>query len=131
MNKKMARILILIALVVCIVFSACTPVFASISADKIYSDGKAWMSQGQSQNKISANQVADVLKPVANILLAIGSVLVVIVAVIIGIKYVTSTPDQKGHLKKQLIGLVVSAVVLYGAYGIWSIVYSILLQTIG
>lgn len=71
------------------------------------------------------------LNPVANILLTIGSVLIVIVAVVMGIKYLTASPDQQGKLKGQLIGVFVSAVVLYGSYGIWSVVYQVLKNTLG
>lgn len=134
MNRKTAKIIVLILLSICLLFIMYSPVLASgtsLTGDQIQADAKTWLSTGASQNKINPHKVAAVLRPVANILLAIGSVLIVIVAVVMGIKYVSSTPDQKGQLKKQLIGLFVSAVILYGAYGIWALVYSILKTTIG
>ena len=48
----------------------------------------------------------------------------VLVAVLtfMGIKYITSGPEAQGKLKQQLIGVVVSGVVIFGAYGIWQLV---------
>ncbi len=41
------------------------------------------------------------------------------------IQWITATPDKQAKLKIQLIGLVVSAVVIFGAVGIWNLVRSI------
>ena len=38
-----------------------------------------------------------------------------------GIKWITASPDKQGKLKQQLIGLVVSIIVIYGAVGIWTL----------
>ena len=43
-----------------------------------------------------------------------------------GVKYMSATPETRGKLKTQLIGIAISAVVLFGAYGIWSIAYTVL-----
>ena len=37
-----------------------------------------------------------------------------------------ATPEEAAKLKQQLIGLVVSGVVIFGAVAIWKIVYTIL-----
>jgi len=63
------------------------------------------------------------------VLLGIGTVVLVAVALIMAIKYMTATPDAKGKLKTQLIGLVVSAVVVLGATAIWKIIYKVLSST--
>jgi hypothetical protein len=49
----------------------------------------------------------------------------VIVTLYMGIKYITATPDSQARLKQQLIGLVVSGIVIFGAYFIWKIVVNI------
>ena len=43
-----------------------------------------------------------------------------------GMKYMFATPDEAAKLKQQLIGLVVSAVVVLGATAIWKIIYNVL-----
>jgi len=134
MNKKTIKIMAIILLIITILFIINNPVFADTSissGDEAKSKADNWLEQGSKQNKISADKVATILKPLANILLAIGSVVIVVVAVVIAIKYLTASPDAKGKLKAQLVGLFVSAVVLYGAYGIWAIVYTVLKDVIG
>lgn len=46
----------------------------------------------------------------------------VIVTLVMAIKYITANAEQRGKLKQQLVGLVISTVVIYGAVGIWSII---------
>ena len=66
------------------------------------------------------------MRPLASLLLGIGTVVLVIVTAIMGVKYMSATPEMRGKLKTQLIGVAVSAIVLFGAYGIWSIAYTIM-----
>lgn len=45
-----------------------------------------------------------------------------------GIKNLVSTPETRGKLKQQLIGLVVSGVVIFGAYYIWRAVINLMID---
>ena len=42
-----------------------------------------------------------------------------------GIKYFISSPEEQAKLKGQLIGVVVSAVVIFGAVSIWELAINI------
>ena len=59
-------------------------------------------------------------------LVVIGLATVLIVGTIMGIQWITATPDKQAKLKQQLIGLVVATVVIFGAVGIWSLVKTIM-----
>ena len=137
MKQKITKMVLIFSAIFCILFITYQPVYATTpklsSGDQIINAGRTWLDRAKAsgQSKINANQVAEVIKPVANVLLGAGSVLIVIVGVIMGIKYLSASPDQQGQLKKQLVGLFISAIVLYGAYGIWSIVYTVLNSVIG
>ena len=56
--------------------------------------------------------------------MGVAVVVLIVVTVILGIKYMTADPNTQAKLKQQMIGLVVSAAVIFGAVGIWRIVYS-------
>ena len=56
----------------------------------------------------------------------IGAGVLVAVITLMGIRYLTATPDKQAALKEQLIGVVVAGIVIFGAYGIWKIVGNIL-----
>lgn len=63
---------------------------------------------------------------VGNILTTIGLAIVMVGILIIGIKYMMASPEGAAKIKGQLVGLVVAGVVIFGAYGIWSIVVNVL-----
>lgn len=65
------------------------------------------------------------LHGLGQILTTIGAGVMVAVITYMGIKYLTSGPEAQAKLKTQLIGVVVSGVVIFGAYTIWSIVVKI------
>lgn len=60
-----------------------------------------------------------------NLLLAFGMVTAVIVGMIIGIKFMTSTIEEKAKIKEVLVPYVVSCVVIFGAFGIWKLAVNI------
>lgn len=89
-----------------------------------------WKSRGQQDNAgVNAGDLKQIVIPVINILTVIGVFVLVVVTIIMGIKYMFATPDVAAKLKQQLIGLVVSAVVVLGATAIWKIVYNVLTST--
>ena len=89
-----------------------------------------WKSRGQQDNAgVNAGDLKQIVIPVINILTVIGVFVLVAVTIIMGIKYMFATPDVAAKLKQQLIGLVVSAVVVLGATAIWKIAYNVLTST--
>ena len=64
-----------------------------------------------------------------NIVLQIGVGLAVIVGIVLGVKFILSSVEGKAEVKKMLITYVVSCVVIFGSFGIWKIVVTIL-QTV-
>lgn len=65
------------------------------------------------------------VQTIASILVTVGIFVVAIAAIILGIQYMTSPPSKQAALRGQMIGLLVSAVVIFGAYGIWKIAVGI------
>lgn len=74
---------------------------------------------------IDYNKVTDEFVDLGQILTMVGVGVMVAVTTYMGIKYLTAGPEAQAKLKVQLIGLVVSGVVIFGAYGIWSIVLKV------
>ena len=101
---------------------------ASVSTfDEMKQSINNFLNKGKrGQTGIDAQSIKNVVNPVANILTAVGIVVLVAVTMIMGIRYMFATPEEAAKLKQQLIGLVVSGVVIFGAVAIWKIVYTIL-----
>ena len=97
-----------------------------ISISDITEKAKQFEDAGSKNPVITEEKAKSEFLPVGQILVVIANAVVVIVVAIMGIKWLTANPEQQGKLKQQLIGLVVSIVVIYGAVGIWSFVKDIL-----
>ncbi len=129
MNKKIFNIVKIVLVIIVILFILSPDIYATTSmpnADELHSQAQDFINKGQSSAKIDVNKIAEIMKPLASILLAIGTVVLVVVTAVMGVKYMSATPDVRAKLKTQLIGIAVSAIVLFGAYGIWSLAYTIM-----
>jgi hypothetical protein len=85
-----------------------------------------FLSTGKDEaNNINTSGIFGDLSDLGSILTTVGAGVMVIVTLVMGIKYIMATPDTQAKLKQQLIGLVVSGVVIFGAYFIWKIVINI------
>ena len=68
-----------------------------------------------------ATEIATPFVGLGQILTFIGAGVMVGATAYMGIKYILASPEGQAKLKHQLIGLVVSGIVIFGAYGIWSL----------
>ena len=104
------------------------PVAEARSFNLMNEDIKDWLEKGQKNGDgaIDEQGIIDILRPIIEILTAIGVIVLVAVTIIMGIKYMFATPEEAAKLKQQLIGLVVSAVVVLGATTIWRIILDVL-----
>lgn len=79
----------------------------------------------QSSTKIDTTSITNEFKKIGQILSYIGAGVMVAVTAYLGVQYIISPPDKQGALKEKLIGLVVSGIVIFGAYAIWKLVIGI------
>ncbi len=96
--------------------------------DKMMKDAKQFLNTGKSESQDMSgkmNKLTEELVPLGQLLTTIGAGVLVAVTTYMGIKYVTSGPEAQAKLKQQLIGVIVSAIVIFGAYGIWKTVGTI------
>ncbi len=93
--------------------------------------GREWISRGKEEaDKMdygsTPEDFVNSFIGIGQVLVAIGIVTIVIVTIVTAIKWLTATPDKQAKLKVQLIGLVLSIVIIFGAVGIWSLVKGIM-----
>ena len=96
------------------------------SIGEIVSQGDSFVSKGKiliDQDKLNASQ-----SQIFNILLAIGVVLTVVVGGYLGIKFMMASAEDKAKIKETMIPYVLGCVVIYGAFGIWKIIITVLDQ---
>ena len=97
-----------------------------VSIGDIVSQGDSFISEGKiliDQEKLNESQ-----SQIFNILLAIGVVLTVVVGGYLGIKFMMASAEDKAKIKETMIPYVLGCVVIYGAFGIWKIIITVLDQ---
>ena len=129
MNKKVLNVVSIVVLILGFLFVMSPDIYAGMpNMDEIHNQANQFTDTGKNNAAIKVKDIADIIKPLASILLGIGSVVLVVVTAVMGVKYMAATPDGRAKLKTQLIGIAISAIVLYGAYGIWKIAYTIMTE---
>ena len=63
-----------------------------------------------------------------NSLFSVGVVLSVVIGGFLGIKFMLASAEDKAEIKQMLIPYVVGCIVIYGAFGIWKLIITILDQ---
>ena len=107
----------------------------------IFSQGKSFLEEGQNgvitienpdgtKNEIDVSiNETDIQKTaddIFNILFALGTVLTVIVGGILGIQFMMASAEDKAKIKEAMIPYVIGSVIIFGAFGIWKLVVTIL-----
>ncbi len=127
-NKMKFKLILSILIVFIIILLPSHKVIAAGEGDdlltKIQSDMDNFSSQANNET-IDTSEITGNFTGLAQILTMIGAGIMVAVTTYMGIKYLTEGPEAQAKLKTQLIGVVVSGIVIFGAYFIWKIVVQI------
>lgn len=127
-NKMKFKLILSILIVFIIILLPSHKVIAAGEGDdlltKIQSDMDNFSSQANNET-IDTSEITGNFTGLAQILTMIGAGVMVAVTTYMGIKYLTEGPEAQAKLKTQLIGVVVSGIVIFGAYFIWKIVVQI------
>ncbi len=135
-SKRLSRIL----KVVCLIMLICTGIMlfninqsyaadtdakepTDISMKDIMEAGYNWTNVKTDKD---ADYFVDQFITIGKVLVAIGVATLVIVTLIMAFKWIVATPDQQAKLKGQLVGLVISVIVIFGAVGIWNLARGIM-----
>ena len=93
------------------------------SLGEVLDQADGWLED--TKTDVDTQPIADTIKPIAQAITSVGVGVILCATVIMGIKWVMASPDQQAKLKQQSIGLLVAAIVVFGAYTIWSMAYKI------
>lgn len=131
LSKKMLIKIIFILITIYLVISNIYVVRAEDGGsllDKMESQANTFLSTGSEQSNVNTTAIAENFVGLGQILTMVGAGVLVAVTTYMGIKYLTAGPEAQAKLKVQLVGIVVSGIVIFGAYGIWKIVVDIAKQ---
>ena len=128
MKNVLKRIISILIVTVCLigVFSIENRVNA-VSLTEMAKDIEDFKKAGDKLT-VNTGEMEKEFAGLGKILTTIGAGVLLIVITYMGIKYFISSPEEQAKLKGQLIGVVVSAVVIFGAYSIWKMAVSIFMN---
>lgn len=122
-NKVLGKLLMAVILLY-VLISAFSNVKA-ITLKEMEDKANNFINAGAANQNINYNNVTKEFSDLGQILTMIGAGVMVGITTYMGIKYLTAGPEAQAKLKVQLIGVVVSGMVIFGAYYIWKIVLKI------
>lgn len=121
---KILRIIILICFILLILSSRIFALGDWINqAEEFLIDAKKEAEYGYTMNTTTLAQGSEVI---FNALLAVGTGVAIIVGAIMGIQFMTAGIDKQVEVKQALYPYIISCVILFGAFGIWKLVITIM-----
>ena len=129
--KIMKRLLIITISIMCIIM--CSPIkseAALFDTGTIMNGGDAFLNNAENREIFNADNERSAVDQIYYVMLTIGIVLAVVIGIILGIQFITTGAAGQAKVKEKLIPFAVGAFVVFGAFGIWRLVYNILNQTL-
>lgn len=97
------------------------------SVSGIIDGGSSFIKDGEGQTSpITKDKTQELTNDLYNILFFVGLVLAMIIGIILGIQFMTGSVEQKAKVKDALVPYIVGCVIVFGAFGIWKLVVTIL-----
>lgn len=121
MKRKIFFILIIFILMIC-----STHIVQATTISNIIQGADGFITNGSSSDMIAGDKIKNLSDIIYNVLLILGTVIAVIVGSVLGIQFITGSVEQKAKVKDSLIPFVIGYVVIFGAFGIWKLVITIL-----
>lgn len=121
----MNKIIKITMLVIMIIFILSSNIFA---VSDMFSQADDWIGTGKNNvgTTMNTTTLQEASGSIYNILLGIGVAVAVIVGAILGIQFMTAGVDKKVEVKEALVPYVISCIVVFGSFGIWKLVVTIL-----
>lgn len=129
LNKNLSIIKIILMVLIVLQFVSMPNIVHADSIGDGFSQATDFLNNGKdkaNQEDIISTETRNNLDIIYNVLLAIGTALAVIIGGILGIKFMIASAEDKAKIKEALVPYVLGCVVIFGAFGIWKLVVSIL-----
>lgn len=128
--SKRAIFLVILVILFGVIFLPTTTSSATSGVqdwDSVKDQASQFIEKGKASIVITNDDVTQLVLPIGRMLVAVASGVLVVVTAIMGVKYATTqSPDDQAKIKKQLVGLVVSTIVVFGGQAIWAIIYNLM-----
>lgn len=126
--KQSIKVILKIILIIMLIQIICSSnSYAEGEWGNIFSQGENFINTGkQGGSAINGSELQEETNVIYNLLFSLGVVLSVIVGAVLGITYIFGSIEQQVKVKETLVPYVVSCTIIFGAFGIWKLVLSII-----
>lgn len=118
--RKVSKCIFAILTAISVIFIMSNVCFAA--SDDSQFDITRFDNQG---NEDIDGALQDVVKTAVNVIRIVGTAASIITLILLGIKYMTASPDGKAEFKKSLYIYIVGAVLVFAASNILAIIYKL------
>lgn len=134
---KIIKSILLKTLIVLILFSMINVINANtVEAtsfwQEIVNSGKIFLKDGEKEalknSNVSDAETSEIMSILYNSLLTLGVIITVAIGGALGVKFMTSSAEDKAKVKESMIPYVVGSAVIFGALIIWKICIDIFSQ---
>lgn len=98
----------------------------AINTTSIMDGADHFLEEANNEALFDADKEKEGIDQLYYIMLTIGIIIAIFVGIVLGIQFVTSGAVGKAKVKEKLIPFVLGAFVVFGAFGIWKLVYNML-----
>ena len=129
--KKVVYVCIISLIFILSMFLGTNESRASFSIDGFVQDADNFIEEGKAEgeNAIDQDGLKEISDVIYNTLLAVGLIAVVAVGIFLGIKIMMGSIEEQAQYKELLIPYFVGCIVVFGAFGIWKLLVTILQNT--
>lgn len=125
--KKYKKLLINIMVIFIILFNLFIPNAYAGPLQDIMNRAEGFVNNGENGgNVINNDALKEGSNTLYNVLLVIGIAVAFIWGIVLGIQFVTGSLGEKADVKKNLIVYVIGCIIIFGAFGIWSMLLNFL-----
>lgn len=125
MTKKAICIIILTVIIFLGINICYTNTYAADKVDDVIEGAKGFLKTGEDV-VFDSTKLYYTSNFIYMLLLAIAIVIAVVIGMIIGIQFMVAGVEEKAKVKETLLPYVVGCIVVFGAFGIWKLVVTIL-----
>ena len=115
--KKVEKIVTII-MVVMMLATVCTNVFAAVSVNP-----SSWTG---TSNKIQTTEMNNWINSIINVVATVASGAAVIILIVLGVKYMMGSVEEKAEYKKTLLPYIIGAAFVFGASALTGVLYNVI-----
>ena len=94
--------------------------------------GDIFLKEGEEESirnsNVSDADTAEMMSILYNSLLTLGVIITVVIGGVLGVKFMTSSAEDKAKVKESMIPYVIGSAVIFGAFIIWKIAINVFSQ---